>query len=207
MTGIKTCVFMTALILALVSPSCSLFRRSKSKTPPAPQPAPTAQGPQTNPPPSKPQQVSLPTPPEVPPQQPSITQPPVPPEKLPPAPHPRTRRQPKRTQTTETPAPTPTTPEPATTPPPQPVPELVQILTPAQQQAYNEEIDRNIARAQRTVSALSGRRLNGEQQTYLDRIRTFVLQASEARKTDLFRAKNLAERAGLLADDLLKSFQ
>lgn len=204
MTGIKTCVFMSALILVLVSPSCSLFRRSKNKVPPAPQPAATAPGPQANPPASKPQQAPLPAPPEVPVQQPSISKTPIPPEQLPPAPRPR-RRSPKRSQTAETPAqpPTPTAPEPAATP----VPELVQILTPAQQQAYNEEIDRNIARAQRTVAALSGRRLNGEQQTYLDRIRTFVQQASEARKTDLFRARNLAERAGLLADDLLKSVQ
>ena len=85
------------------------------------------------------------------------------------------------------------------------MPHLEQILTPVQQQAYNEEIDRNINSAQRTVMALGSRRLNGEQQTYLDRIRAFIQQATEARKTDLFRAKNLAERASLLAEDLLKS--
>jgi hypothetical protein len=84
---------------------------------------------------------------------------------------------------------------------------LEQILTPQQQKAYNDEIDRNVSRAQRTLAALGGRRLNGEQQTYLERIRAFLKQADEARKTDLFRAKNLAERASLLADDLLRSVQ
>ncbi len=102
--------------------------------------------------------------------------------------------------------PVPAQPETATAPPAQ-VPQLEQILTAEQQQAYNDEIDRNISRAQRTVTTLNGRRLSGEQQTYLDRIRTFLQQASEARKSDLFRARNLAERASVLADDLAKSLQ
>jgi hypothetical protein len=85
------------------------------------------------------------------------------------------------------------------------LPQLEQILTQQQQRAYNEEIDRNIVRTQRTLSALAGHRLNEEQRTYLERIRAFLAQAEEARKSDLFRARNLAERATLLADDLLRS--
>jgi len=120
-------------------------------------------------------------------------------ERLPPAPRPPRRA--RARETAEVPA---AQPEPT---PLAQVPQLEQILSPEQQQAYNDEIDRNISRAQRTVSALNGRRLSGEQQTYLDRIRTFLQQASEARKSDLFRARNLAERASLLADDLAKSLQ
>ena len=86
-------------------------------------------------------------------------------------------------------------------------PQLEQILTPQQQKAYNEEIDRNISRAQRTLAALGDRSLNSEQQTYLERIRAFLKQAENARKSDLFRARNLAERASLLAADLLRSVQ
>jgi hypothetical protein len=87
------------------------------------------------------------------------------------------------------------------------LPQLEQILTPQQQKAYNEEIDRNIARARQTLAALAGHRLNEEQRTYLERIRAFLAQAEDARKSDLFRARNLAERASLLADDLLRSVQ
>jgi hypothetical protein len=54
---------------------------------------------------------------------------------------------------------------------------------------------------------LTGKSLNGEQKVYLDRVRAFIQQANEARKTDLFRAKNLAERASVLADDLYRSVQ
>lgn len=87
------------------------------------------------------------------------------------------------------------------------VPELEQILTPEQRQAYVDDIDTNIGRAQKTVDALRGRRLSRDQKIYLARVRAFVEQAREARKTDLFRAKNLAERASVLADDLLRSAQ
>jgi hypothetical protein len=125
-------------------------------------------------------------------------------DRLPPAPRPPRRARAK--ETAEVPVPAQHETATATTPPAQ-VPQLEQILTSDQQQAYNDEIDRNISRAQRTVTSLNGRRLSAEQQTYLDRIRTFLQQASEARKSDLFRARNLAERASVLADDLAKSLQ
>jgi hypothetical protein len=49
--------------------------------------------------------------------------------------------------------------------------------------------------------------LNRDQKTYLARIRAFIDQTKEARKTDLFRAKTLSERASVLAEDLLHSVQ
>jgi hypothetical protein len=88
-----------------------------------------------------------------------------------------------------------------------PLPPLEQILTPEQRQAYLEAIDRNLGRARRTLEALRNRRLNDEQRTYLERIRAFIQQASDARQTDLFRARNLSERASVLAEDLLRSVQ
>lgn len=88
-----------------------------------------------------------------------------------------------------------------------PLPQLEQILTPEQRSEYNRLIDSNLGRAQRTVELLNARHLNSEQSTYRDRIKEFIQQAEEARKHDLVRAKNLAERAGLLADDLVKSVQ
>jgi outer membrane biosynthesis protein TonB len=136
---------------------------------------------------------SQPAPPDIPPQTLDVQPPPIEPLPVPPPP----RRRPKPAPAAETP--------PAPAPQPPPLPQLEQILTPQQQKAYNDEIDRNIASAQRTLAALAGHRLNEEQRTYLERIRAFLAQAEAARKTDLFRARSLAERASLLADDLLRS--
>jgi hypothetical protein len=124
----------------------------------------------------------------------------LPGEPLPPPP----RRRPKPRPHEDADAPSPA-PEPE--PPAVPVPQFEQILTPQQRQAYTEEIDRNIASAQKAVAALEGRRLSPDQATYLARVRAFIEQANEARKADLFRARNLAERASVLAEDLLKSVQ
>jgi UDP-N-acetylmuramate-alanine ligase len=87
------------------------------------------------------------------------------------------------------------------------LPQFEQVLTPEQRQAYVEEIEKNLANARRVVAVLQGRRLSRDQTTYLARIRAFIAQANEARKTDLFRARNLSERASVLADDLLRSVQ
>lgn len=108
-------------------------------------------------------------------------------------------------RTASDPAPAPP-PVPAPEPPP-PVPDLEQILTAQQQQEYNQAIDRSIDRARRNLAALGGRRLNPEQTLAVERIKTFIQQALEARKTDLLRAKSLAERADVLAEDLLRSIQ
>ena len=133
-------------------------------------------------------------------------QPPASAEKLPPPPR---RRKKKNAQQQEQAIQQPPV---AATPPAEetaaaPVPQLEQILTPAQRQAYIDEIDANVGRAQKTVDTLQGRRLSDDQKTYLARVRAFIDQANDARKTDLFRAKNLAERASVLADDLLRSIQ
>ncbi len=88
-----------------------------------------------------------------------------------------------------------------------PAPELAQILTPEQETSYNAAIDRNLDRAQRTAHLLRSRKLSRDQAVYLERITSFIQQANEARKTDLVRAANLAERAAVLADDLLRSLR
>lgn len=191
------------MAVAVVSSSCRLFHRSaKANVPPAPKPAAAETKlppPVTTPP--KTEAAAMPEPPQLPPQATTGTQPPpYSRDSLPPPPRPRRTRH----ETPEPPAATPAAEVPAAQ---AAVPQLEQILTPEQQAAYNDEIDRNIARAQRTVGQLSGRPLTAEQKVYLDRIRAFIQQASDARKTDLFRAKNLAERASVLAEDLLKSVQ
>jgi len=87
------------------------------------------------------------------------------------------------------------------------VPQLEEILSPEQRQAFNEAIDRDLARAQRALESLQGRRLNREQRTNFERVQTFMQQATDSRKVDLPRAKNLADRASVLADDLLRTAQ
>jgi hypothetical protein len=193
-------VFVAALVLATFAPSCRLFRKSH-KVAPAPAPAPLPAAPVK---PPKLPELKVPPSPEVSSTEPDIGRPgpeiqaqPI--DQFPPPPRHRTK--PRSHENAEEPA---TAPEP---PPAPPLPQLEQILTPEQRQAYLDNIDRNIANAQRTVARLRGRRLNRDQATYLARIQTFIQQANEARQVDLFRAKNLAERASLLADDLMKSVE
>ena len=182
---------VAALALATLTPSCRLFRRSPKQVPQAP-PPPAQQAPAKPP-------VALPTPPEVAPQAPDLSQQPPqgPSGQLPPPPRRRTKP-PRARETADTPVPE---------APPPALPQLEQILTPEQRQEYSEEIERNIGVAQKTVEALQGRRLSRDQAAYLARVRAFIEQARQARATDLIRARNLAERASVLAEDLRKSMQ
>ncbi len=202
-------VLAAALALSLTAPSCHWFRRTKAAPPPAPTPAATqpSSAPENQPP--KPNEVSVPAPPELPPQKPDLTQVQPNSRPLPPPPKPRKRRA-ARTPEPQSQPPVPEQPgaaAPASSEPTAPVSQLGQILTAEQQQAYNGVIEGNINRAQRALTALTGRRLNDEQKTTIERVRTFIQQANEARKSDLFRAKTLSERASVLAEDLLNSIQ
>ena len=194
-------VFVAVLALAAWTPSCVLFHRHKAV--PAAPPAPAPAAPVALP---TPHEVPLPAAPQLPAAQPDLNQagPSSSGEALPPAPRrrPKPRPHPDPDEDADVPAPAPEPPAAAV-----PLPQFEQILTPEQRQAYTGEIERNIANAQKAVAALEGRRLSRDQATYLARIRAFIDQANEARKADLFRARNLAERASVLADDLLKSVQ
>lgn len=142
-------------------------------------------------------------PPSLPPGQPVPTPQPPPVQTATPRP-PETRRRARA-------APKPAAPEPEpvaeAAKPAAPLPQLQQILTPEQQRECNEVINQSLARAQRTLAAFDGRRVTREQATSIARIRTFIQQAEQARKTDLLTARALAERADVLARDLLKSVQ
>jgi outer membrane biosynthesis protein TonB len=179
----------SARVLALIavvtfSPamtSCWPFKRAKAK-PPASTPVP-AQVPQPQPAP-----IEQPPPTEAP--------EPAPVEQPKPAPEAPVQKRPS-------PAGPPVQPTPPA-PPPAPVPQLRQILTPAQRRQLNRSIDERISRAARTLAALEGRTLSREQVAAANQIRTFLRQAEEARKSDLVRANNLAERADVLAQDLMR---
>ncbi|MFB3776546.1 MAG: hypothetical protein ACE141_03015 [Bryobacteraceae bacterium] len=185
-----------ALLIALLLPalsSCRLFRKSKPAPPPAKIPAQTqpspAPPPQLEPPPQLSPSAETQEPAGLPGQ---ITEP------LPPPP-PEEKKRPSRASP-RAPAPA----ESSAPAPAAPAPQLRPMLTAAQQQALERSITDRIARAQNTLAALAGRRLNSEQEDLAGQVRTFIRQAEEARATDLLRANNLAERAEVLAAELAK---
>ena len=76
------------------------------------------------------------------------------------------------------------------------------MLTAQQRRELNQAVDRSLDAAQRSVAAVVRHTLSADQVNSVRRIRAFLRQAEETREQDLALAKNLAERARLLAQDL-----
>jgi hypothetical protein len=74
-----------------------------------------------------------------------------------------------------------------------------------QTREYTRIIDDSLNRAQRNIAILHTRQLTPEQMRGISRVETFIRQAREARaQNDLVTARNFAERADLLSQDLMK---
>jgi hypothetical protein len=86
-------------------------------------------------------------------------------------------------------------------------PNLGDVLTPDQQKQYNAAIDQSLTHAQASLGGLANRQLSQEQQATMAQVQSFIEQAQEKRKTDLAAAKSLAERADVLANDLVASLR
>jgi hypothetical protein len=97
------------------------------------------------------------------------------------------------------PAPPPVAVEPA------PSPRLGQIFTADQLRDYNRAFDDSLARVRTTLAVAAGRKLTPQQTGIVARIRTFMMQAEQARQQDLVTAVGFARRADLLAQDLSAS--
>ena len=99
-----------------------------------------------------------------------------------------------------------TAPPPAVIPPePQPTPpRLAQIFTAEQLREYNRTLDESLDRVKRLLGNVAGKNLTPELAQIVGRIQTFQKQAEQAREQDLVTAVNLARRADLLAQDLVK---
>lgn len=100
-----------------------------------------------------------------------------------------------------------TAPEP---PPQQPAPEppkLVQLLTPAEQRRYQGELDAYLRSADAILASVAMRSLDTQQADLVVRIRSFSQQARDAREADLMTARNLAQRADVLARDLQRTLR
>ncbi len=82
------------------------------------------------------------------------------------------------------------------------VPQLTQMLSDEERWRYSKEIDDGLVRVNEILKKVEGRPLSEEQTLVLNRVRAFLRQVSETRKTDLVTARSLLERAELLAADL-----
>jgi hypothetical protein len=92
-------------------------------------------------------------------------------------------------------------------PMPEPVPtqpRLGQIFTAEQLREYNRTLDDSLNGVKTALAKVAGKNLTPELSEILSRVQTFQKQAEQARESDLVTAVNLARRADLLAQDLIK---
>ena len=103
------------------------------------------------------------------------------------------------------PKPTPATAAPV--PPAAPAPVFGEILTPQQQAQVLQAYEQSAQSARRALSQLNGRALTADQMATANRVRSFLKQADEAKTSDPSSAARLAQRAEVLANNLVGSLQ
>jgi len=94
-------------------------------------------------------------------------------------------------------------PNPGVSPTPPAAPKPVQVYTAQERQALVRELEDSLGRVQQALARVENRRLNADQQSIVNRIKTFQQQALQERNQDLVAAVSLAKRADSLARDLL----
>jgi type IV secretory pathway VirB10-like protein len=131
---------------------------------------------------------------------PAATPMPVPTPKETPTPKPTVR---------SNPVPAPPPPAPTATPvaPVAPPPPLREIISGEQRRQYESEFSKGVARASAALKQASTRTLNASQQETAARVRTFLAQAKAMQDNDISTALQLARRADLLGQELLKSLK
>jgi len=141
-------------------------------------------------------------------------EPPVKTEEPPPAPEtsaPAVPKQPPPRRPRPTaPLPVAPAPEASAAPPPepapQPTPQLRELLTPQQRNQYERDLSKNVAEARLALNRASRhKQLTPAQRENVSRIQTFLTQAQASRKDDLGTSLQLARRAALLGQELMKS--
>ncbi len=86
------------------------------------------------------------------------------------------------------------------------VPLIAPQLTAEESAASQQEIDQNLSSAQRNLDQTRGRSLSTMQQDLTEKVRAFLTQARTAvREGDLVQARNLAHKAKLLSEELVRS--
>ena len=192
----RLAIVLLTIGLSLGSSGCWFGKKATATPPPAPQakPAPPLQAPEQKPPEQKP--LPMPPPPEI--QEPTQITLPAPQGTPPSRPAPRKRRTP------------PPPPQPAEQPPVQPSPpppQLGAILSDAERRQYEADYAQSLSRARSALQQASGKSLTPTQKETVERIKVFIRQAEESRGRDLATALQLARRADVLGQDLLKDFQ
>jgi hypothetical protein len=130
------------------------------------------------------------------------------PAENPSAPKPAPGKKPQPTHPPATPATPPETETPV--PPvvqPTPVPRLGEELSDERRREYEADYNRFVTGARDTLKHTTGRRLNPAQQEQVANVRVFLKQAEDSRAKDLALAMQLARRAYLLGQELLKSLR
>jgi hypothetical protein len=92
-------------------------------------------------------------------------------------------------------------------PPPAPLPQLREIISGDQRRQYDTEFVQGVGRAGAVLREASAHTLNAAQRETVSRIRTFLDQAAAVRDTDISTALQLARRADLLGQELLKTLK
>lgn len=90
-------------------------------------------------------------------------------------------------------------------PAPAPVPTLGPVLSQQEREQFEQELSRSTSRTQRLLAGLRKRSLTAQQQGAVNRVTALLSQAEELRASDLQTARNLAERAELLVNDLARA--
>jgi outer membrane biosynthesis protein TonB len=192
-----------ATLLLTIGLSLSLggcwFNKKTVVPPPPPAPQPKQSSPVKPPEQPQPEQKPLPMPPP-----PEIKEP----EQITlPAPQKSQPSRPPAKKRAPPPAP-PQTPPPAEQPQVQatPPPQLGEILSNAQRRQYEADYAQCLSRARSALQQASGKLLSSTQRGTVERIQTFIQQAEESKARDLATALQLARRADVLGQDLLKDF-
>ncbi len=191
---LRGALLLTAVGLPLLLSSCA--KRKADASPPTP--TPVAPPSTANEPLSVPQtQVELLPPQPIPvaaiPARPTTTPTIVGPEPPPAQPQPPSPASPTPPAVVETPAPTP------------PVPQLGRLLTAEQRREYNRAINANVLAAEASLDLLQKRPIGDAQRSAMERVRSFLTQVNETRGSDLELARNLSDRARLLAEDMVRN--
>lgn len=86
-----------------------------------------------------------------------------------------------------------------------PVPQLSEVLTPVQRRESETELRASLQRARAALGQVAGRSITPAQHDTVERIRIFIQQSEAEKSKDISTAVQLARRADLLGQDLVKS--
>ena len=84
-------------------------------------------------------------------------------------------------------------------------PRLGQMLSSSEERQYNALIDQTLSQTQSNLNLLAKRSLTPDQQSSIRAIQEFMSQANATRTVDLVSAKALADKAQVLARDLVRN--